>query len=298
MPFLHGAPLPTNAARCRLRTEVSALTSVAWTGWWSGNGYNQGTGIAVGRASAGASGGRDLGPNHASIPGVKPLHLDLPGHDNCPIRFGNGSGQSLEANLAGSSFISQTAFSIYAVLIDTLPTAGGAAATLSPHAWMELGQPFYDSGTTQQQFKTTFNEYVDSTHYHQIHTTHVRGTDYTNGALMLYEIIYDATGTLVSDRLKTRINNGSAVGGGTPGNAGMPWTEAGPGVVPWTDAAAFTDAPKMRVCCEKATDGLNPSVSNFFGCVDLYELLVTNTVLGSTPAANVRAALMTKYGIP
>jgi hypothetical protein len=118
----------------RPASSLFDLSTVAWTGWWDGDHYTVATGAAVGQASAGASGSRDL-----SAPATKPTAgSTYNGHAS----FNTGViGKYLTTGLALSSFIAanaSTAFivaKISAIGADGAGYQRGSALTESSSYW-------------------------------------------------------------------------------------------------------------------------------------------------------------------
>lgn len=93
-----------------------SMADIAWTGWWDGDHYDPVTGIAVGQASAGASGGRNT-----TAPGTKPTAgATYNGHAS----FNTGAiGKYLSTGLALSSFVANNAW--FAVFVSNIAASGG-----------------------------------------------------------------------------------------------------------------------------------------------------------------------------
>lgn len=110
------------------------LATIAWSGWWDGDNYNDGTGVLSGIASAGDSGARDA----TSAGGTYPV-LGAADGGHTPI-VTTTYDQYFTTGLPCSDFMGEDEFTVYAVFTDDgSSTSGVDASSLGCMIYSYLG---------------------------------------------------------------------------------------------------------------------------------------------------------------
>lgn len=289
--------------------EASALTSVAWTGWWNGNNYDAATGVATGIASAGPSGGRNM----TAPSGHRPLHGDSVvgggGIRQCAMDRYIGPDLStydsayLQAGLRARDFISRTEFTLYAVC--SIQSVAGNEVFI-PYNWLghSAGAIGLFSGSMKFVTGGEVTNDVGATFYAQSAAALVPD----DGSLFLCESRYSKDS--VSGHFWVKVNDDAEVvsnpttsstgyGSGTElANGLITWDYLYPGY-PGSGGAdggqnTFIGRP-LDVSWGHVPSGAE--VKDTRSQNRIYEVMVTNTMLDSTTRAAVRAALIAKYQI-
>ncbi len=117
------------------------LSSLAWTGWWTGDDYNATTGVATGQASAGSSSGRDF-----TSPGTKPAKGNtVNGNGHNGIIF-DGTDKHLASTATVGDLCNANAFTAYIVVnYGAFGTSGGAGYAL-PAVISDVGSYWAQGG--------------------------------------------------------------------------------------------------------------------------------------------------------
>jgi hypothetical protein len=115
------------------------LSTLAWTGWWNGDNYDSGTGIATGQASAGSSGGRNF-----TAPGTKPARGN-PANAHDGIIF-DGTDKHLVCSATLADIANADRYTAYLVVrYAGFGTAGGSGYVL-PSVLSESGSYWAQGG--------------------------------------------------------------------------------------------------------------------------------------------------------